>query len=186
MKTKFILHGGFAGKPNSDNDKFFMEILKDAPRKAKVLLVYFAKDKNEYKRMLGDDSLQFHSNKDNKEISLEIAEENSLGSQIKNSDIIYLHGGKTSKLLETLKKYPNFKELIKGKIVAGESAGAYALSSCFYSKSEGGVFKGLGLVPVKTICHYTGENKEKLDECPKNLETLLLADYGFKVFKINL
>lgn len=68
--------------------------------------------------------------------------------------------------------------------MAGESAGAYVLSSCFYSKTEGGVFNGLGLVPVKTICHYVGLNKEKLDECQIKAKTLLLADYKYKVFSL--
>ena len=83
-----------------------------------------------------------------------------------------------------LKKYRNLKELFEGKIIAGESAGAYVLSSCFYSKSEGGIFKGLGFVPVKTICLYSGENREKLNDCPKNLEVLLLPDYAYKLFYI--
>ena len=79
---------------------------------------------------------------------------------------------------------PNtLKKKISGKIIAGESAGAYALSSCFYSKSEGGIFKGLGLVSVKTICHYIGVNKEKLDECSKELEMVLLKDYQYKVYQ---
>ncbi len=95
-----------------------------------------------------------------------------------------MHGGTTLKLLDALKKFPNLKELFKGKIIAGESAGAYVLSAFFFSKSAGGIFEGTGLVPVKIICHYIGENKEKLDECPKNLEILLLPDYKYRVFNI--
>ncbi|PCI21323.1 hypothetical protein COB64_00370 [Candidatus Wolfebacteria bacterium] len=71
---------------------------------------------------------------------------------------------------------------MEGKIIAGESAGAYVLSTCFYSKTEGGIFEGLGLVPVKTICHYVGENSEKLDDCSGEIETLLLKDYEYKSF----
>jgi len=82
MKTKFILSGAYAGKPNKENDKFFKEIL----------------------------------------------------------------------------------------------------STCFYSKSKGGIFKGLGFVPVKTICHYVEQNAEKLKDCPDNLESLFLPDYKFKVY----
>jgi len=39
--TKFILHGGFAGRKNTENDEFFKEILRDAPQKTKILLVNY-------------------------------------------------------------------------------------------------------------------------------------------------
>ncbi|MDP2669020.1 MAG: Type 1 glutamine amidotransferase-like domain-containing protein [bacterium] len=185
MNTKFILHGGYAGRSNAENDDFFKEILKDAPQSAKILLVYFAKEKDEYYRMQAEDETQFEKNKGEHDISFEIASPETFLQQIEQTDIIYLHGGNTSRLLVELRKYPNLMDIINGKVVAGESAGAYALSSCFYSKTEGGIFKGLGFVSVKTICHYIGENEKKLNECPVGLETLLLADYQYKVFQQN-
>jgi len=182
MKTKFILHGGYSGRTNPENDIFFKEILKDTPEQVNVLLVYFAKEQIKYERMVNEDTLQFKGNGKDKKFNFEIATIENFSGQIKKADIIYLHGGETLKLLETLKGYPDLAESLTGKIVVGESAGAYVLSTCFYSKTEGGLLKGLGFVPVKTICHYIGENKEKLNECPKELETLLLKDYQFKVF----
>lgn len=186
MKTKFILHGGYATKQNHENDNFFKEILKDAPQNSKILLVFFAKEKSEYLKMLEKDTLQFRRNKGKHNLSFVIASQKNFPQQIAQSDIIYLHGGKTSRLLTELKNHSDFSNLINGKIVASESAGAYVLSSCFYSKTEGGVFKGLGFVPVKTICHYVGLNKEKLDECQTKAKTLLLADYQYKVFFIKI
>lgn len=185
MSTKFILHGGYAGRVNSENDKFFIEILKDAPQNTKILLVYFAKEKDGYERMQKEDTAQFEKNKGERDISFEIASPEYFLQQIAQSDVIYFHGGKTSRLLGELKKHPNLMGLMGGKIVAGESAGAYILSSCFYSKTESGIFDGLGFVPVKTICHYIGENEEKLKECPGESEILLLADYQYKVFPEN-
>jgi len=182
MKTKFILSGGYAGRPNKENDKFFKEILSVKKNKLNILLVYFAKTFEDYERITNEDKYQFNKNKGEKELMFEIAEEDKFIEQVKDADIIYLHGGKTLRLLETLKNYKNLKELFNGKVVAGESAGAYVLSTCFYSKSEGDVFKGLGFVSVKTICHYIGENTEKLKSCSNNLETLFLPDYKFKVF----
>ncbi len=182
MKTKFILHGGFAGRINLENDLFFKEILKGTPERVNVLLVYFAKEQVEYKRMISEDTSQFKRNGKGQGFDFEIANVDNFLEQIKKADVVYLHGGQTLKLLGVLKKYPTLAESLKGKIVAGESSSAYVLSACFYDKTEGGFFKGLGFVPVKTICHYIGENKEKLDKCPKKLETLLLKDYQFKVF----
>lgn len=184
MKTKFILSGGYAGRPNEENDKFFKEILSAEKDKLSILLVYFAKPFEEYDRMTNGDKFQFNKNKDGKELVFKIANEEEFEEQVKEADVVYLHGGKTLKLLEVLKKYPNLRELFEGKIIAGESAGAYVLSSYFYSKSEDGVFSGLGFVPVKTICHYIGENLEKLEDCSEDLEELLLPDYKYKIYHI--
>ena len=182
MKTKYILHGGYAGKENKENDKFFKEILYSKKSKLNILLVYFAKNKKDYKRVKSKDIRQFSKNANNKILNFKIAEKKNFIKQIKESDIIYLHGGKTLKLLKALKKYNNFSEIIKGKTVAGESAGAYVLSSCFYSKSVGKGLEGLKLVPVKIICHYVGENRDKLNKCPFDYKELLLKDYKYKVF----
>lgn len=90
-------------------------------------------------------------------------------------------------MIVIFKKSPyakNFKELIQGKTIARESAGAYVLSNYFYSKSINKTLEGLKLVPIKIICHYNGKNKEKLDNYSNDLETLPLKDYEYKVFKL--
>jgi len=183
MATKFIIHGGFAGHVNDQNDAFFKEILQDTSDNPKVLLVYFAKELDRIPVNKEEDLVQFGRNKGSKSISLQVADEGSFVEQVKDADVIYLHGGNTLKLIETLKKFPRLRELVDGKVVAGESAGAYALSTLFYSKRASGdqASEGLGFVPVQTICHYSGENAEKLPENPK-LETLLLPDYQYRVF----
>lgn len=182
MITKYILSGGYAGRPNEENDKFFQEILADTKDNLNILLIYFAKPLEEYNRMLEKDQYQFNKNNTGKKFNFEIANTDNFKKQTKKADIVYIHGGQTLKLLEALKTYSDLKKLFNGKIIAGESAGAYILSTCFYSKSEGGIFHGLGFAPAKTICHYIGKNSEKLNECSKNLDILLLPDYKYKVY----
>ncbi len=182
MRTKFILQGGFAREINAQNDQFYQEILKDLPSAIRVLLVYFAKDEHEYEGLKARQIEQFERNAGNRSFIYEIAQKENLEEQIKKSHVIYIQGGKTLKLLEVLKGCPNLGHLFEGKVVAGDSAGAYVLSTYFYSKSEGGVFEGLGFVPAKTICHYIGENAERLSDCPGNLDTVLLADFQYKVY----
>ena len=184
MATKFILHGGYAGRPNKENDKFFRQILSTEKKNLKILLVYFAKTSADYERVKKEDHFQFNKNKGGKELSFEVAAADKFDKQVKRADIVYLHGGNTLKLLKALKKYPDLPELFQDKLIVGESAGAYVLSACFYSKSEGDCFEGLGFVPVKTICHYIGKNSEMLDQCPLSLEKLLLKDYEFRIFDI--
>ncbi|MEK7150792.1 MAG: Type 1 glutamine amidotransferase-like domain-containing protein [Patescibacteria group bacterium] len=184
MAIKYILHGGYAGHTNSQNDEFYKEILKDTPDKLKVLLVYFAKEDDRITVNKEEDVAHFENNMGNKVITFEVATEKDFSEQVRQANIIHLHGGATLKLLAALKKHSDLKGLFGGKVVAGESAGAYVLSAYFYSKTAGGLFPGLGLVPAKTICHYIGENKEKLDEAPNNFETLLLKDYEYKIFNL--
>lgn len=191
MSTKVILHGGNASIPNEQNDRFFQEILKDTPDYPNILLVYFAVDETRYSLKEGEDITSFERNNlKHKALNFRVADRKNFTSQIEMADVIYLHGGKTFTLFQALLDCPNFKELIKGKVVAGESAGAYVLSSYFYSKSvqaetRTGLFEGMGLVPVKVICHYEGVNAEKLDEVGHNLQKLLLPDFEFEVFELS-
>ena len=181
MKTKFILHGGFIPGGKQENDDFFQEILKDAPEKAKILLVYFAKESDRVAKNKEEDIGQFNKNKGNKFLSFEVATEELFPEQVKKADVIYLHGGHSGKLLEALKNFSNLKQLFAGKIIAGDSAGANVLVSAFYSQKIG-ASEGLGLIPIKIICHYLAENKEKLNKIKPNLETLFLLEYQVRVF----
>ena len=112
MKTKFVLHGGFTpGQSGEDNSKFYSEILKDAPEGAKILLVCFAKDIEKVSNATTKVIAEFNKNKWQKEITFEVANEQTFVEQIKSADVIYFHGGKTLKLLEALKKFPNLNDL---------------------------------------------------------------------------
>ena len=185
METKFILHGGFDPKQCiQENDSFLKRILKDASSNPKILLVYFAKEPNRVLKNMEEDILQFKKNSNGKNISFELADEKSFLEQIKRANIIYLHGGKTAKILETLKKFPTLKESFKGKIIAADSAGVNSISLCCYSQSAGGIVKGIGVIPFKTICHYSEKIKDKIEELNKydrKSELLLLKEYQYKV-----
>ena len=183
MKTKFILHGGFTpGKVDEDNSKFFTEILKDAPERAKILLVCFAKDEERVIPATTKITAEFNKNKWQKEITFEVANEKSFLEQIKSADVVYFHGGKTLKLLEALKKFHELKGLLKGKIIAGESAGANICGEFFYSPNSDSVGGGLGFLPIKIIPHYSEKYKGKLDNVGNGLELLPLEEYEYKVF----
>lgn len=182
MKTKFILHGGFTPKKQEeDNSDFYKEILKDAPENAKILIVPFAKDIERIApttvRVMGE----FNENKWQENLAFDVANEEFFVEQIKLADVIYLQGGTTLKILEVLKKFPNLKELLEGKIVAGESAGMNVLAKYFFSPSANGVFDGLGILPIKTIPHYKDEYKDVFKGKGEDLENLFLKEYEYRV-----
>lgn len=185
VHTKFILHGGFNPEQlNEDNYAFYEEILRDASDDAKILLVPFAKDTDRISVAIAKVSKRFEEVRGTKNISISVATEEGFINQIKNSDIVYFHGGVSLKLLNTLKQYPDIKTFLQGKVVAGESAGANVLCKLFYSPRAEGVFEGLGLLPIKIIPHYKDGDVVKLDGTDPALEVLLLPEYQFKVFEV--
>lgn len=182
MKTKVVVSGGFAEEPNELNSQFFREILKDTGDDVTILLIMFSRPEQVWEIKSKLPIAQFDRVKDTKKVHYIIANHDELEEQISKSDVIYIRGGTTSLLINEVARHPKFIEFIKGKIVAGESGGTYLLSDYFYSKSEGGIFRGLAVLPVKTICHFEGKNEEQLDKCPGELEKLLLRSYEHKVY----
>lgn len=181
MKTKFILQGGFPKNGKQENDAFFSEILSTAPQDTKVLLVLFAKELDRVEKNMKEDIEQFTKNSEGRNLTFDIATEDNFIKQIQASDIVYFHGGHTGKLLETLKRLPDFKEMIQGKIIAGDSAGANVLCSAFYSLRIG-AGEGLGILPFRILSHYVEENKNKLNSIKPELELIVLPELQFKVF----
>lgn len=187
MKTKFILHGGFTkGKTEENNSEFYTEILKDAPEEAKILLVCFAKDDERVPIATERVKIEFSKSEWQKKITFDVASEELFTEQVESADVVYFHGGTTLKLLEALKKFPNLKDSLSGKIVAGESAGANVFGKFFYSSSADKADKGLGFLPLKIIPHYSEQYKDKLDNVGQELELLSLPEYEYKTFEIIL
>ncbi|MDO8560797.1 MAG: Type 1 glutamine amidotransferase-like domain-containing protein [bacterium] len=183
---KFILHGGYTSDSNPLNAKFFAEITKDIPNNSTVLLIYFSRKKEECERLFAQDKAALIKNSEGKRLNYTIALEENFIEQLKGASAIYMRGGETQQLFDTLKKYPNFSEEILGKTVAGSSAGAYVLSKWFYSNSADDIFEGLAILPVKVIAHYNGEEdivrllKEKH---PQDMEIVILKDFESKVIR---
>jgi peptidase E len=182
--TKFVLHGGFRSKEKQEDDAFFAEILKDAPEKSTILLVYFADAADRVSMHRNDDISQFEKQKSGKTFSFLVADEEEFSMQIESSNIVYFHGGVSQKLLDVLKQYSNLRALLEGKIVAGDSAGANIFVNMFYSKNADEVYKGLGIIPINLICHYTEAYAHKLDNTSSNFNIMRLSEYQTKIFII--
>ncbi len=180
--TKFILHGGGEGLGGKEHDAFFREIINNLPDKAKVLCVYFAvPDELVLEKHKVYVDFFDRNNVDKKEIELKVASKENFIEELQWADAVYFRGGETDMLLEQIKKYNNIKEeLLKKKIVAGSSAGVYFLSNYAYSSSRDVMYKGLGILPIKSNCHYEeGKDLSKLDDLPGEL--LVLSEGGFTV-----
>lgn len=177
--TKYVLHGGATSTKSRDNKRFFFEITKGLPNPVNILCVYFAKRKEFWPKLFKEEKINFSSAAPRKVFKFILAEDkmNILVKQLKEADVIYLRGGETDMLKNVLKKVKNIEKLWGGKVVAGSSAGAYVLSKYYFENDKNKVEKGLGILPIKTLCHYSAGKVREL----KRLE-----NYGekLKIYKI--
>ncbi|MBU0661516.1 Type 1 glutamine amidotransferase-like domain-containing protein [Patescibacteria group bacterium] len=176
--TKYFLHGGGESKTTEDNKKFFQELVQELPEEINILCVYIARDKRlnvwDWNKMFEDDKRQISSACPEKTFDFVMAEDktSAFTDQIKNADIVYLRGGITDVLLEFLKEIPDIDKIWGNKIVAGCSAAALVLSQYYYDGDLDAYKKGLGILPIKIICHWGEERYSKLEGLKKFGEDL--------------
>lgn len=179
--TKFILHGGESGIPCESNDNYYKEIINSVVGPMKVLLVYFAVEKNRWVGLVQWHNDKFTEQANGKKIEFKVATDNTeeFSRQLRWCDVVYIRGGSTPMLQSQFEKVPNFKELIKDKVVAGSSAGALVFAKYWYDQDYDKVFDGLDVLSVKMITHYlsTGEyaatsGKDKLEKLKAHKEDL--------------
>ena len=179
--TKFILHGGETGRKTEDNKKFFSEMTTDLENPVKVLCVYFSRPKDEWDRLFKQDQVNFTKAAPSRQIEFERAEDKTeiFNRQVKKADVIYMRGGTTKILLDTLKTIENFSDLIKDKVVSGSSAGACALSKYYCTGSKDApISEGLGILNIKTIVHYDPSNEKLLQDMK------MQGDRTLEIYKI--
>lgn len=190
MKTKYILHGGFTRTDNLENQRFFTECFIDVPQVSNVLIVLFASendgDMEYYENLCG--RLKIFSDK---ELAFEKADRENFISQVEKADVVFLQGGDTNRVLTALKEYSNLKELLIGKTIIGSSAGAYVLGVLGTSHGEVHMREGLGILPLRVVCHYESDrlppsntSLEEIEKSEEDLELILLKDYEHQVFEI--
>jgi len=122
------------------------------------------------------------------DVNFILAKEENFIDELKKADTVYMRGGDTFKLLDFLRKFPEFKDLIKDKVVAGSSAGAYVLAKYFYENDVDVIGEGIGILPIKIIAHYDeAKHKEiikKLEKTGEDMELVLLREFESKVFEV--
>ena len=192
--TKYILHGGFTRPDNELNRTFYEEIARDVPDGGTILLCYFASQSDDNTEKFTEDSRRLREQSRGKNFIFLLADEVGFSDQLKQADALYIRGGSTPRLLGALKKYPNLEENLNSKTIAGSSAGAYAIGrySAFHDDESGGkIREGLGILPLRVVCHYESTDLppnpkalSSLIELAQDLELVVLRDFEWKVFKV--
>jgi peptidase E len=172
--TKFILHGGATSLPIKENKLFFKEILRGLKSPINLLIIYFSREEGEWPKLLKQDRPKFISAAGKRKVNIVLASKaiDEFLNQLKEADAIYMRGGDTLKLKRALSKVKNFRELLKNKVVAGSSAGAYVLAKYGYSNNLKRALEGFGILPIKVFGHYTKGQKNALEKLKKHKEDL--------------
>ena len=97
--------------------------------------------------------------------------------------LVFSHGGSPQIQLPIYKTFSKveLQDAFKGRVVAGDSAGIYFLADYVYSNFQNQLYRGLGLLPIKLICHYTEGVEKHIDAVPADLEEVLLKSISYKI-----
>ena len=184
--TTFLLHGGATSKNIPENDRFFAQFTERVDKnEVKILLCYWARKKDEWKKLFDRDTAKITQNTQ-KEVKFHVVEDIAdLFSKINDFDVLYVAGG-DAELLEPY--YPDLSQLqekLDGKVYAGISMGAFMASESyvlsFDSQDDERLHNGIGLVPIQTLCHWNVEDKRafKLDLLDSHKPILTLSEGEF-------
>ena len=135
-------------------------MVKDLATPIKVLLVYFAREKERWEEFMGYDEVKFKKAANDKKVEFVLASDDpkKLAGQINQSNIIYIIGGSDRPLQKVFSQLSDLPALFSGKVVAGSSAGANMLAKHYYAVDREKVEKGLGVLPIKVLSHFEGDN----------------------------
>ena len=187
-RTKYFLHGGATGRETERNKEFFREVVDSIDGdKACILLVYFARERNLWPVLFEEDKRKFQhagAKTDATKIEVSSQEKDKLTEQLRSANIIFIRGGDTEILHKKMSEIKNLEDLLKGKVIAGSSAGAYIFCTYYYSNNENVVKKGLGILPIKLYAHYDDDqvdNFKRLEETGPDLPSLKVREADFLV-----
>jgi peptidase E len=187
--TTFLLHGGFALRDVQSNTSFWQRLCCDLDEGDEVLIVTFAvRDDVEVPQKFEAITQCILNAANSRDVQTILATKEQFLEQLASARAVYIQGGSTSKLLRIFSEYPDLALSLKEKeIIAGSSAGAYALVGYGASHSEKKMREGLGCVPVRLVCHFesselppSAEAVKLLRESEQQLPMIFLCDFEWK------
>lgn len=176
---KYILHGGNTGEVNKDNNNFFKEMTSGLKGNVKILLNYFARKDSEIEKLAKQDKQRLLKHSKNKNLQFQVAQVERFEKQLKWANVMYMRGGIIIHLIKKLKNIKNIEKLFRDKVIAGSSAGAYALSKYYWGNNTKRLGKGLGILNIKCYCHCGPKDMKiikKLMGYKKKLPLILLPN----------
>lgn len=160
--TTYLLHGGMIfNVKNASNEAYFRRIAEAVPEGGTALIVLFAADEARWPEIFETMKSNLGAELGGKDIRYRLASREHFVEECRQSDAIVIRGGSTDRLIEALRAYSGLSDAWSGKLVAGSSAGAYALGTYNYDKGNRRIRDGLGFVPSRVLCHFESEDPKE-------------------------
>lgn len=184
--TKYILNSGSAKKYPEKERAFIDEILRDLPKKVRVLYCFFsqARERWETKYCAYQERFSELAGEEH-ELAFDLAFPDTFEEQVAKSDVVLIQGGDDYLLQLWLKQF-DLEEIFKDKVIAASSAGSDALVSYFWTCDWRKCLDGMGIIPVKIIPHFKSEygKDDPRGEIDWELAKEELKEYGDKQMKV--
>lgn len=184
IETRYILTGGNIQSAEDGGKAYCEEVIKGHGDSVRAVSILFARDRESWDEVIERDNILFGVMVPHVNFQNEIGELEALPSQINNANVVLIHGGSTSQLLEQLIESDLNDQDLSGKTIVGHSAGAYLLSKYYIEVSDEGkiqLSEGQNHLDIKSVVHYRSDfypNKyphtfswEKVDNLLENLHS---------------
>lgn len=159
--TTYLLHGGMLVTKNASNDAYFKRIADAVPEDGTILFVLFAAEEHRWPELFETMKGYVADAAQSKHITYVQASKAGFLDEVRKADVVVIRGGGTDRLLETLRAYPDLAGVFAGKLVAGSSAGAYAIATYNYARGGKKIRNGLGLYPSRVLCHFQSTDEKE-------------------------
>src|SRR3989344_5462307 len=155
--TKYILNsGGLRNQPELAK-KFFSEAVEGLRKNPRVLACYFAEPQEIWRQKFKEQKeniFKLFPEGVNPIFTMALLE--AFVEQIKDTDILYMHGGDNYLVQSCLKKF-NIAKIWEGKVVATNSASSIALSKYAWACDYRTCVEGLCILPIKFFPHFKSD-----------------------------
>lgn len=184
--TKYILHGGKTSVNSPDNQKYYLETINIPKKNINLLIVLFAREPQVWNEKFEQYRQIFLNLDSDKQINFVLSDPDPkiFTRQIQEADTIFILGGETIRLIKQLENIKNLKELFKDKTIAGSSAGANFLSKYYYTINGKEVWRGMGILEIKTFPHFEPSLTKELNELKNYKENLPIYTLPEEKFEI--
>jgi len=184
--TTFYLHGGYGEKPESHEYQLLISGFAREP------LLYLGHANPDPQRRLEkqQDLINNCNSLASKPLIFTIASDlpNIIISQLASHTIWILGGGQPQRIVDLFTSIPNFEDLISNKTIFGSSAGAMVWCTNYYSPDTGAFGKGLGIVPLNILVHYTDQMADKAQQIQvlgPGIDTWCLKEHQYQQFNLD-
>lgn len=174
--TTYILAGG-NDRLSSDYGKRLSDEIARYTVNPKILSCFYSQPEKTWAEKAEDWSGWFKENFQ-WPFTYDYTKSDTFLDQVKDSDVIYFHGGDTKLLLSRLPNGEVLKDLFENKVVIGSSAGSNMLARYYWSSTKGEFGEGKAVLDMAVMVHYGAElvgDKKRTSEEWNNQEVEFAA-----------